>query len=238
MPSQAGLASMNAMLAAERATRADLARVKATAAAGVMRSPADAQARARAIQAGLTQTVTAGRERARGAGLVSMRGEWAGVRSGLVRAGVSPLAVPVGLRPSRQPDDSQLANAVAAAATGVFLANAERLLADGDTSAGAALPDYILDETAATQTSQAFNGERFSIEKALTVEFANSDWLPLVGKMWDATLDRRACPICRGKDGTLRPLGIDWDGQTPGNPHRRCRCIAIYLPVLLNIGAA
>lgn len=226
------------MLAAERATRADLARAKVSAASGVMRSPADVQARARTIQAGLTQAVTTGRERARGAGLASMRGEWVGVRSGLIRSGISPLAVPVGLRPSRQRDDSQVAAAVASEATGVFLANAERLLADGEVSASAALPDYVLDETAATQTSQAFNGERFSIEKALTVEFANSNWLPLVGKMWDATLDRRACPICRGKDGTLRPLGFDWDGQSPGNPHRRCRCISVYLPLPLNIGRA
>jgi hypothetical protein len=58
------------------------------------------------------------------------------------------------------------------------------------------------------------------------------DFLPAVGRLWDARLD--ACRDCRTLDGTLRPIGLDFPGgAVAGRKHWQCRCqsVLIFAPI-------
>jgi len=65
--------------------------------------------------------------------------------------------------------------------------------------------------------------------------------VPFVGKLWDARLDKRTCPVCRTLDGTIRPIGIDFPRkEVPGKSHIGCRCQSalIFAPVIASISDA
>lgn len=87
---------------------------------------------------------------------------------------------------------------------------------------------------AATETSQAFNDERdFELR-----EFERTtSWAPFLMKEWDATLDRKVCPICDELDGTRKPLGFSFpEGALPGAVHPRCRCVVVTTLLPLPLG--
>lgn len=65
--------------------------------------------------------------------------------------------------------------------------------------------------------------------------------VPFVGKLWDARMDRRTCPVCRDLDGTIRPIGIGFPRkEVPGKSHYGCRCMSvlIFAPVITSISDA
>lgn len=72
-----------------------------------------------------------------------------------------------------------------------------------------------------TESSDAFNTGR---AKYLRVA---SDTRLL--KVWDATLDKRTCPVCAGADGTIVFANEQFPQGTPGSVHARCRCIAVII---------
>jgi hypothetical protein len=83
-------------------------------------------------------------------------------------------------------------------------------------------------------TADAWADERERVLGAVEREQRATRWLPFVGRLWDARLD--ACPVCRGLDGTIRPLGVGFPGdKIPGRVHFSCRCsspiffTAVYL---------
>ncbi len=86
-----------------------------------------------------------------------------------------------------------------------------------------------LELIAATEVPGAFGEERQRIEERIV-----RDSPALVGvllKSWNALLDR-ACPVCRGLNGQLRPWGIDFEGGgQPGRQHPRCRCFVTFAPI-------
>jgi hypothetical protein len=88
---------------------------------------------------------------------------------------------------------------------------------------------YRVDRLAATETAQAFNGQRVMAERAYRAQYAGTQWFPAMVKVWDATLDRRVCRVCTGKAGQVRPWGISWAGLEPGQPHVNCRCTSMML---------
>jgi hypothetical protein len=69
---------------------------------------------------------------------------------------------------------------------------------------------------ATTETSESFNTGR---AKYL-------DKQPALGllRVWDATLDKRGCPICAGADGTIVGANEPFPWGEPGAVHPMCRC--------------
>lgn len=68
-----------------------------------------------------------------------------------------------------------------------------------------------------------------------------ADIVPFVGKLWDARMDKRTCPVCRDLDGTIRPIGIDFPRkEVPGKSHLGCRCVSvlIFAPVIASVSDA
>jgi hypothetical protein len=74
-----------------------------------------------------------------------------------------------------------------------------------------------LDRIVATETSESFNTGR---AKYL-------DTRPALGllRVWDATLDKRGCPICAGADGTIVGANEPFPWGEPGAVHVNCRCV-------------
>lgn len=83
--------------------------------------------------------------------------------------------------------------------------------------------DYVLRRAAATETAHAFGEQREEDSKALNY----SPLAVLLLKTWDATLDQRACPVCRDLDGQLQLLGLEYVGGSPGGVHPNCRCVSV-----------
>lgn len=90
-----------------------------------------------------------------------------------------------------------------------------------------------LEVTARTEPAQAFGDERDGLSDDYAEE-SRRRGLVIPLKVWDATLDRKTCRVCRELDGTIRPFGVDFPGgEVPGSPHPGCRCIEgiLVLPV-------
>jgi len=107
-----------------------------------------------------------------------------------------------------------------------------RLLEKSSRASGPALEkalDGRVRTMAATQTGEAFNDER---DAAATryVQDPENVFLPVILRTWNALVD--ACPVCRGLNGTSRPLGVDYpNGQRPGYAHPHCRCFSTIMPI-------
>jgi hypothetical protein len=101
--------------------------------------------------------------------------------------------------------------------------------------------DARIGTTATTDTVAAFNGARESALLTLKgVRFGNSRFLPFLGKHWNATLDKRTCPVCSSHSGdTVAYHKAFAGGFTPGF-HPNCRCILelIFMPLPTQLGAA
>jgi hypothetical protein len=127
-------------------------------------------------------------------------------------------------------DDSEQATNLAADYADAFIAKAHEGRATGVTLSDVVRAlTYRVDRLAATETSQAFNGQRATVERAYRDRYAGTQWFPAMVKVWDATLDRHVCRVCAGKAGQVRPWGFSWNGLEPGQPHVNCRCTGMML---------
>tara|TARA_B100001123_G_scaffold418658_1_gene522927 strand:+ start:2486 stop:3226 length:741 start_codon:yes stop_codon:yes gene_type:complete len=80
---------------------------------------------------------------------------------------------------------------------------------------------FRVEMTATTETARAFNEQRELAYDALAETAVGRDtW-----RLWDATLDRRTCPICDEMHGETVPLGDSFPAGTPGYVHPNCRCV-------------
>lgn len=126
---------------------------------------------------------------------------------------------PAGLPLIARPNEVRRANAIA-----------RRLIqmrADGldERLVGNALFEKIdprLVTIARTEPANALNAER-SI--AMRSEPAYRNW----AKRWDATGDRRMCPVCERADGTIVMVNDSFPAGQPGAVHANCRCMETYL---------
>lgn len=95
--------------------------------------------------------------------------------------------------------------------------------------------ERVLTETARVQT-EASRGQTDPVRGR-----KEANVVPFVGKLWDARLDKRTCPVCRDLDGTIRPIGIAFPRkEVPGKTHFGCRClqVLVFAPVITSISDA
>ncbi len=92
-----------------------------------------------------------------------------------------------------------------------------------------------LELSAQAVTADAWADERERVLKAAKREETAYDFLPVVGRIWDARLD--ACPVCRRLDGTMRPIGVGFPGDAiAGSVHTACRCYSLLVFALVYLG--
>lgn len=72
-----------------------------------------------------------------------------------------------------------------------------------------------LERTAVTENAEAFNSSRSEVAKRAALGNL---------KVWDATLDRRTCPVCAAADGTIVGIRERFPHGEPGSVHPYCRC--------------
>lgn len=114
--------------------------------------------------------------------------------------------------------------AVAAAGYTAAVGTESKALADAGISnpvrAAAKANAYRLDRIAATENATAFNDARSETIRAS----AKAAGIKLY-EVWDATLDKRTCPECSSRDGTVADeRGEFAGGARPGWVHVGCRC--------------
>jgi len=132
--------------------------------------------------------------------------------------------------------DAQRARVLAERSSGAFLKVYETELGGASTVAARhAATELALARTekrlalqVATENAHAFNHAR--------QESRIAGWDVHLYKLWDAYLDKRTCPICKGMDGTAIPKTDKFrDRQKrvikPGKVHPWCRCLEEYLTV-------
>ncbi len=93
--------------------------------------------------------------------------------------------------------------------------------------------DYRLVRTAATEVPQAFGVETDNGAGWIAEQYKDREWLPLLVKRWDATLDK-SCDRCRTLHGSYVPVGMQFSrGDIPGSVHAHCHCVPtiVILPM-------
>lgn len=231
---------MAALLAAERAALAEVARAAIQAVDGFVRDLGGVQARAFRLETSLVDPIARARHRGRSAALLSMGAEWEVIRRALIDAGANPFEVPLMLPRGRDPQDLGPAIVAAKQVADLYATKAAKAVtaADGRSVSGKSLlPVHAIEEAPATQTATAFAEQRRETEETLARTQRGTTWLPLVAKMWDATLDVRTCAVCRDMEGQIRLLGLSFEGgRLPASVHRRCRCIQVLILAPIYLG--
>jgi hypothetical protein len=236
---RAHVASMAALLTAERQALGGIARAALGAATGFLRGPGDAVATAHRLEMALVPELDRARRRGRVASLDGMQGEYAVARGEAARYGIDPFTMPLSLGRDGDPMDIGTASLAAKEVSALYEKRATTALDRSEgrsVSARSALPVYAIEEKAATQTAEAFADERVRVEKKVARQYAGTNWLPALVKLWDATIDKRTCPTCREMDGQFRVFGFDFSGgRVPAVVHRKCRCIQVlvFSPIYL-----
>lgn len=88
-------------------------------------------------------------------------------------------------------------------------------------------PELSLKVGAGTEIPGAFNDARIAaVESAPAVST-----LKQMVKVWDATLDKRTCPVCLDADGTIVGIKESFPHGTPGGVHNLCRCVTFVVPL-------
>ncbi len=241
-------ASRRALLTAEAAVLVDARRAAVAASAALLAAAAAVPARARLavllagrtvaerLRADLASALLAGRTAARSSARARLAAE-------IHAAGAPSLSLP----PSSLGHTEDAAHAEAAAdsfaaawraALTASVVAWSRAPEPGSLpsalATAAAQQDHRLQRIATTETARAFSAEHDEATRRVAREHAGAVWLPLLVKRWDATLDRRACPICKDMDGRLALPLAHWRlDRLPGWVHVGCRCVStlIVLPL-------
>lgn len=83
--------------------------------------------------------------------------------------------------------------------------------------------------TSATESSEAYNHQRKETLDTAAERYGN-DFARDFVRVWDATLDRRTCDICRGAHGTWVEMNGYFFQGVPGSVHPLCRCVEQIVP--------
>lgn len=228
---RAHLATGAAMLQVEDAAgRAMRGTIQDTA-----RRTSDPITAAQQLRQTLPRVVVATRVTARRAGSAAMRNELTVAKASLAGGGVWMPFVSFDV-PTVEQEDIDAANEIADNYADDVIKLATTPERSTLSTILAALT-YRVDTIVATETSQQFSGQRVRNEQALRGQYLGTQWLPVLVKTWDGTLDRHICRVCKARVGKTRPIGFDWDGLEPGQPHPNCRCQSHYFGTVLYAGA-
>jgi len=86
---------------------------------------------------------------------------------------------------------------------------------------------------AVTETAEAWSDESRRQGRRIERERRKASGTVVLVKEWDATLDRRTCPVCEGANGKIVLVGFDFPAGVPGGVHPRCRCMDFWFPVAI-----
>lgn len=163
------------------------------------------------MEASVASAIAQSRVVSRAAGITSLGRELASVGAVLGDlSGVAHVAIVRDLRRAKVIAKSY-ADRWARKAEGKTVASAAR-------TASAATAGSVK-RIAATESAESFNSGR---EEAARDSRGTRG--PSLLKVWDATLDRRTCPICRDADGDIVGYHEAFPSGTPGGVHPFCRC--------------
>lgn len=84
--------------------------------------------------------------------------------------------------------------------------------------------DHRIVRIATTESARAYSGQHDDTVENLLEPHHEAKWVMAVFHYWSALLDRSVCTECRAHDGDIRPIGLAFDGDTPGDMHPNCRC--------------
>lgn len=87
----------------------------------------------------------------------------------------------------------------------------------GGVDAATAATQGSLRRIAVTESAEAYGSGRAKVLRA-------QPRIIRLLRVWDATLDKRTCPICRGADGTIVGARESFPDGEPGAVHPWCRC--------------
>lgn len=232
------LKTLSAVLIAEGETLRDLMKATSRARAMPVRNADDARTVARSASNAIGVTLLETNARSRSVGLATLRDEYTIARRQAVGAGVDPFSMPPQIPAARVHDDEAKAREVARQAHADMLRQAAKILSNSERAKNAngsdILPKYALESIAATETVDRFHDERRRAAKQVAERYQGANWLPAMLMMHDATLDVRTCSVCRGLEGKIRPLGLDFGKPLP--IHRRCRCVRVLIFVFAFLG--
>lgn len=185
---------------------------------------------AAALQRHLPAIIAAGRADARNAALKTLHADAAALSKALRANGEDGTLPELPMPSDSVQTDRARAKSSALAFAGAWQAAAlghvaESLAADRVARArdviraAAKSTDAHIDRIAATENSQAFNGERR----------AGAPTTGNVYTVWDSTLDERTCEVCAAMDGqrvhAAEPFRYAGRIVDPGHVHPNCRCL-------------
>ena len=111
--------------------------------------------------------------------------------------------------------DARRANVFARNYANAWVRNAEGQSVAQAAHAADAQTVGSLKRIAVTESSEAFNGGRSSAAEGTRTSLL---------KVWDASLDKRTCPVCASADGTIVGIKESFPLGQPGGVHPWCRC--------------
>ena len=156
------------------------------------------------------------------------------LRAELAQAGIAVAAATLLNTRGRAAEDAghaeSSAASLAAAWQGIAIVKASAALRKGEDTARAieatrAAMGYRIDRTAATETALAYSDEhRAALEAAAQHDAELAERIEALGlvRVWSSILDRRTCPECEARDGTI----IE-DAEPPLHP--MCRCVSVLM---------
>lgn len=87
---------------------------------------------------------------------------------------------------------------------------------------------FRIEMVAATESSRVFNETREAAYETTARELDPGDrerpW-----RLWDASLDKRTCPICDRAHGSMVKVGERFRAGSPGAVHPSCRCLDLLV---------
>jgi len=84
-----------------------------------------------------------------------------------------------------------------------------------------------------TESAESFNDERDQLITRIAEPQERRAASVVPFKIWDATMDKRTCPVCSRAHHTVVPYWMSFPDGRPGGTHARCRCYEglILLPI-------